>query len=120
MKFCQPHWDELRKAIDDRGLSGLVAGDGIKAAAAMERELKGMSEPGDYDPLMSAHWAITSAALEAGGLYLMGDNPEGAEYCPLCEAEKQGGSGTASDWITGCCDAQLKHAREQKLVPDVQ
>jgi hypothetical protein len=118
MKICQSHWGQLRKAIDERGLSGLVAGDGKKAHAAMVRELEGHPEPGDWDPLMSANWAIHSEALHFGGLYLMGEDENGNQYCPLCEADAHGGH--AADWIKGCCDAQLEHARELKLVPGVQ
>jgi hypothetical protein len=116
MKFCQPHWDRLRKEIDDRGLTHLVAGDGEKATASMVRELEGHPEPADYDPLMSAHWAIMTNALKMGGLYLMGQDENGKDFCPLCEADYHGGH--AQDWLTGCCDAQLEHAREMGLIPE--
>jgi len=120
MKICQPHWDALRKAIDDRGLSGLVAGDGHKAHAAMVREIEGRSEPGDWDPLMAANWSIHSRALECGGLYLLASDENGRQYCPLCEAEKHGGAGCAQEWIDGCSNAMLEHARENHLIPDIQ
>lgn len=118
MKFCQPHWDELRKAVDDRGLSHLVAGDGQKAFEAMARELEGRPEPGDWDPLMAAHWAITAHALECGGLYLMGEDEQGNQYCPLCEAAKHKANPT--EWINGCADAMLENARQKNLVPGIQ
>jgi len=119
MKSCTSHWDELRQAIDQRGLSGLIAGSGEKVCEAIARQLEGIVEPGDFDPLMSANWAIMSAALQCGGLYLMGEDENGNQYCPLCEAAQHGHPGTVAEWITGCCDAQLEHARELGLVPKV-
>ncbi len=120
MKMCPTHWAALRKAIDERGLSGLVAGDGKKAHAAMVRELDGVPEPGDWDPLMSANWAIFSEALKCGGLAMMGVDEARKLRCPLCMADLGGGPGTAEEWISGCCDAQLAHARDLKLVPGIQ
>lgn len=119
MKMCMPHWGELRKAIDDRGLSPLVARSGKEAAESAVRQIEGTDDKkADFDPLMSANWAIMGRALELGGLYLMGADDKGEEYCPLCEVDKHGGK--ASDWITGCCNAQLDHARELGLVPVMQ
>lgn len=96
----------LREAIDARGLTTLVAPDGATAAAQMADQLeRGEATPTNYDPLMTAHWAIVTNAFEAikeadgPVLYLMAaDNvPEdpvegyGPEYdgrtwprCPLC------------------------------------
>lgn len=118
MRMCQFHWDQLRAAVDERGMSGLIAGDGHKAAEAMDRELAGASEASDFDPLMAANWAIFSRALKMGGLYLMTEDESCNEYCPLCEADAHGGH--AANWIQGCMDAQLEHARELKLIPGVQ
>lgn len=88
MKFCQPHWDALRAAIDARGLTKLVAKDGLAAAARMAREAEGTGGPDDFDPLMSSHFAIINNAMNivtenAGpraALSFMG-----ADICPLCE-----------------------------------
>jgi hypothetical protein len=129
MKFCQDHWDRLRAAIADRGLDGLVARGGAAAAANVVSEIKEGSNPENFDPLMGAHWAIASNAMEfikrAGGnpLYLMFDGLEdpvtgyAAEYegrtwprCPLCyinlvhEVSCKGGSCTLPkvggyDWM---------------------
>ena len=103
MKFCQDHWDKLRAAIADRGMDGLVARGGAAAVANTVSEFSEGPKPENFDPLMGAHWAIASNAMErikaAGGqpLYLMGGGPEdpvtgyGAAYegrtwprCPLC------------------------------------
>jgi hypothetical protein len=82
MKFCKAHWDKLRAAIDERGLSGLVHQGGAAATEAMARELQGTATDRDFDPLMAAHWAIVNNAsrviADTGGnpLYLMTDGPE--------------------------------------------
>jgi len=121
MMMCQEHWDRLRRAIDERGLSHLIARDSKRALEALTKEAEGTAGPNDYDPFMAANWAIMSQALKCGGLYLMEDGPDGP-YCPLCEAAKHGGEGTDREWIIGSCDYQLEYARSiglaAKRVPD--
>lgn len=122
MKMCQPHWDELRKAIADRGLSHLVAKDGKVAIERVEDELRGTATDKTYDPLMDAHWMISGKALEMGGLYIMGEKHDGSQYCPLCEVDihaKDIGE-NAQEWIKGCTDSILVHCQERKLVPSTQ
>ena len=41
MRFCQPHWDSLRSALEDRGLSGLVPTDSHRAAENLARTVGG-------------------------------------------------------------------------------
>lgn len=81
MQFCQPHWDKLRAAIAERGLSHRIAQDGRAAAGRMKAEFEGTATDRTYDPLMDAHNMIVARALELGGLYLMT-----GDYCPICEA----------------------------------
>lgn len=114
MKFCMPHWDELRKAISDRGLDHLVAKDGKAAMAMMMDEIKKQDlDSSNFDPLMAAHNAIAAHAIEQGGLYLLTD-----DYCPLCELKKH--KGNPKEWIDGASNECLELARKMKLVPDVQ
>lgn len=103
MRFCQDHWDRLRAAIDERGLSHLIAPDGETAVAQIKQELEQGPSAVTFDPLMSAHWAIVSNAMDtitragASPLYLMTAGPEdpvegygpagdGRTWprCPLC------------------------------------
>jgi hypothetical protein len=124
MKMCQPHWDQLRTAIEERGLMGLVSKDGVVAVEKLSRELKKEgTETENFDPLMAANLAIWTNALEMGGAYLMFQDPEGNEYCPICEAIKNGKNvpqGKAEWWIDHAADEQLARARELKLVPGIQ
>lgn len=69
MQFCQKHWDDLRAAIDARGLTKFVASSGEELAQKMSA--------GGFDPLMGAHNAICWNALNIGGLDVMGK-------CPVC------------------------------------
>ena len=34
MRFCQPHWERLKQAIEDKGMMHLVKGSGEKCARA--------------------------------------------------------------------------------------
>lgn len=101
MKFCDEHWTQLRDAIKVRGLFDFVSGSGEEAVknlvSASERPTKK-----NYDPLMSAHNMIIGNAINAGGAYLLGVNPDGPEghYCPVCEAEKHDYKG----WIDLAAD----------------
>lgn len=104
MNFCQEHWDMLRAAIDARGLSDLVAPDAETAVAQLKHQLvSNGATPTNYDPLMSAMFAISGNAADlvsdAGGnaLYVMvrtaddeapvkvpGYEGRTWPYCPLC------------------------------------
>lgn len=116
MKICQAHWDSLRAAIKERGLDHLGAKNGEEAVERMQDELNGVATDDTYDPLMSANWMISSNALQAGGLYLMGADEKGEQYCPLCEVEKHIGVGTAAEWIQGCTDSIRQHCIEKGLI----
>lgn len=128
MRFCQDHWDRLRAAIDERGLSHLIAPDGKTAMMQMADQLK-RAEAGDephtpvnYDPLMSAHWAIVNnlgdAARQHGGpgaaLYILT-----GDICPLCFANEQHQQGcqdegctfTYDDWIDYAANDQAEYVK---------
>jgi hypothetical protein len=121
MKFCQPHWDRLKTAIESRGLGHLIAANGRDAIARMVADLEQRSELSDYDPLMSAHWKIVSVAEQYLGLSLY----FGEAICPLCEVLKvyppiPNGHRYASNesyFIDGPADAELDFAKENGLWP---
>lgn len=122
MKFCQPHWDQLREAIERKGMIDLVAKSGEEAAARIVEELS--QRPTAHDPLMSCHWMIANRALDLGGVYLMMQTPEGGHYCPLCELQKHiqpteedrqqckcedGFKDIPTCWIESVTDAEREH-----------
>ena len=41
MKMCQPHWDQLKEAIDARGMGHLVLKDEAAAEARVKAEVDG-------------------------------------------------------------------------------
>lgn len=132
MRFCKSHWEELQKGIKEAGLFHLVHQSGDAAADAQMRELTGQSTPEDYDPLLSAHWAIVSNSLQLLGLELMIQTEEGDGHCPLCFAKQRleehvqtctdpkcRADQTLTDlphWIDHAVNGQLQYAREQGLV----
>ena len=90
MKFCQPHWEQLRAAIAKRGLSALVAEGGEQAARNLVRELEEGQSIDSFDPLMAAHNAIFSNAMQFASdagqnplIMLDGTAPDEMQ-CPVC------------------------------------
>ena len=120
MKICESHWDKLRTAIDERGLSHLVAKDGAKAASQIAAQLNGSEAKEDYDPLMSAYWAITGNSIKAFGLDSMRED----FGCPLCALDTHAAECkdeacpkyTGTDWVTLAADGQLSIAKEMGLI----
>lgn len=81
MRFCQPHWDALRAAIETRGLSALVPDSGEQAMSNIARELGSGEQTLDtFDPLMNAHWAI----VDRLGVIFGALNVIMQDGCPIC------------------------------------
>ena len=93
MKFCQTHWNQLKDAIESKGMYHLVAASGELAVDRLKEELDGTATKLTYDPLMNSHNMINLRALECCGLYLLT-----GDYCPLCEFEKSGGVRAKEIW----------------------
>lgn len=120
MKFCQPHWDRLLEAIESRGLGHLIAANGREALARTVAEVEGKNDLSDYDPLMSAHWAIVSEAQN--WLAYSGGDPLSlffGDVCPVCETlktyppipEGHRYASNESYFIDGPADAALEFCR---------
>lgn len=97
MKFCMPHWKELREGIKARGLWHLVSGSGEELVARM----KAAGEL-DVDPLMVAHNLIMQNALNTAGFEVMRPNDDGTERCPVCFLD-------APTWIDKAADGAKEH-----------
>lgn len=137
MRFCTCHWNSLRKAVDDRGMTHLVARSGEDAVENQVAELEGRATPANWDPLMAAHWAIAGKVMDAIG---HSQGPEAAlaffgsaDGCPLCEVQRSydwwGRNGNppppaeakdAQAWIDSCMDAMRAHAVEIGLIAGLQ
>lgn len=128
MRFCQEHWDKLRQAIDDRGLSHLVARDGAAAAERIRAELDGTADKRTYDPLMAAHWMIMGWALEQAGAsrFPLLNRSEvyhilaSEDFCPVCEGMRRVVNRTPEqtehELMNGPSDEVLKYCRDAGLV----
>jgi hypothetical protein len=112
MKYCDKHWAALRAAIDERGLSHLVAADAKEVMGMMVAELEG--KPSEFvDPLMSASNMVMCRALEQGGLGAMALGEDGEERCPVCDAMTR----TEIAWTLGPADGALQACRDAGLIP---
>lgn len=90
MKFCNSHWESLRQAIQDRGLTPLISSSGEEAAEKLADELQRGENVDNFDPLMRAHNAIWANAMsfvaDGGGNPLAMLDPEAPDkvQCPIC------------------------------------
>jgi hypothetical protein len=115
MKFCMPHWNELREKVVAHGMESLIAKSGEDIHARMVAAIEGGPKPTTFDPLMAAHNAILIRALDTAGLAVMAPNEDGSERCPLCFliANCPCGRGDACPirtWTTGATDAMKVEA----------
>lgn len=92
MKFCQPHWDALRAAVDARGMGALVPDSGERAVSNLVDQSERGPSVDNFDPLMGAHNAILGQAMhvireryQQNPLMVMADDAEHPEWaCPIC------------------------------------
>jgi len=119
MQICEDHWDKLRQAIHDRGLSHLVSRDGDEVANRMKAELEGRASVFTWDPLLDVNNRIMCRALEVGGLAMLHPKEDGKPRCPICHAMEHSGEpkGTEKHWIQGPASAALEYARQEGVYP---
>ena len=115
MCICQVHWDRLRKAIEERGLSHLVAKTSEEAIEVVQEELQGNPDA-PFDPLMSCNWMIMGQATKMLGLSVFNQKEDGSDQCPICAVR----DAIENDYINGPAEAALQEARDRKLVPSAQ
>jgi hypothetical protein len=89
VRFCQPHWDAIRAALDERGMTDLIASSGARAVVNTARDYEaGHTTLATFDPLMGAHWAIVNRVMEVVGLSILSPNEDGTDRCPICYARE--------------------------------
>lgn len=106
MKFCQQHWDDLRSAIDNVGLTALIAESGAMAVVNVISEIEEGTRIDNFDPLMRAHFAIASNVIEmarANGADDLARMLVLEPICPLCLANQMlaGGGPYTTDRLRG-------------------
>lgn len=110
MRFCQPHWDALRTAIEKRGMGSFIARSGEEAMAHTVREIDGETTVIDFEPLMSAHWALVNLAGSImGPLHCMVSNDDGSHRCPVCEIQ-------SFNYVDAAADMMLLEAQQRGLL----
>ncbi|HET7713867.1 MAG TPA: hypothetical protein VFK94_06530 [Patescibacteria group bacterium] len=114
MNWCQPHWDQLRQAIYDRGMAHMVPQGGENAAKQMTEEIKGKDDSTGFDPLMRAWGMINGRYMEIMGFTL---------ECPPCllvqhetACTNKECSAKVDEWIDGCTNSILQYAKSLGLV----
>jgi hypothetical protein len=113
MKICQTHWDQLKEAINQKGMSHLISKSGEELADRLKKEIN--KELTTYDPLMAANLAIAAASIKDAGIGIMGLDENENPYCPLCEVDKHLEEG-AKDWIEGSTDDCLEYCKNNNLL----
>lgn len=117
MKICDVHWKMMRDSIEAHGMSSLVM---KSAEAAMENTMAELNgQEASFDPLMSMHWHWTNAALRNGGLYLMGPDENGNDYCPMCEFITHINDFFPQKEIDDVSKEMAKYCREEGLIPKI-
>lgn len=111
MQFCQPHWEELKAAIDQRGLSQFIARSGEEAIEHTVRELQGQDTVVDFEPLLMANNMLWNLSMNVIGLEMMAVNEQGAHRCPVCELKN-------FDYITAAANGVLADAKTRGLITE--
>lgn len=115
MKWCQPHWDQLRTTIERKGMGAFIGKNGKEAAEQIVSELKGDHiDACGFDPLMRA-WSMIS-----GRMMDMRVSPFSCPMC-VCDAhEKQctdpGCNTSAKAIIESCTDALVEYMQKLALI----
>jgi hypothetical protein len=102
MRFCNPHWADLRTTIDGIGLGALVSDTGEEAMWSMIDEAQSGSSIDNFDPLMRAYNAIVSNVLtrcQQAGDPDLARQLIARPWCPLCLCNLMT-SGNRADRIT--------------------
>lgn len=108
MQICQDHWHELKNAIRQRGLWGLVSPNGYVANQTMKQMLDGRSTKAPFDPLIATSLLIAEQAQMALGEWVLTYH-----HCPLCEVDQGLGEGLSVDWIETDADSILRLCLEK-------
>lgn len=115
MNWCKPHWDQLREAINARGLGRFGAQDGKAAVKQIADDLEGREHA--FDPLMGS-WNRLNAYM-ADSLKRQGRGMEILQLkCPMCVLVEDGQPELVNSWIDGCTNDALKYATDHGLIKE--
>jgi hypothetical protein len=96
MKFCTPHWEQLKQAIKGKGLWDMVSADGKEAVQKLTAPQ-------------------TRETLEmVGPAALFGEETAEKHNCPLCVAAEAAARHLPEQWIAGASRDVARIAEELK------
>jgi len=106
VKWCVPHWQQLKDALAARDLMQFVAPSGEELVEKMATAATTASEDGDaelFEPLVACFMHINALALEQVGMRVMGE-------CPFCQMVADGHPELVADWIDSEADGAMNYA----------
>lgn len=119
MRICEDHWTLCREAVDQRGMSSLVAREGATGFENIVGGSEGETVKKAFHPLMSLNWHFTNNALRYRGLSLMCQDEAGSPCCPICEFEKHAPGFVAKEEIGAVTDQMSAWVRSEGLLATV-
>lgn len=97
MRFCDDHWQELRREIVDRGLEAFVAPSAEEATVRLENATRGLgSFREQFEPLLHSSLQIKMDLMMEAGVPDTGG-------CPLC-------------WAIQHCDCKQAECGYRKVI----
>lgn len=129
MRMCMRHWEMLKQAVVDRGLSAMISDGGEELVARLASQQEEGITVDNFDPLMYAMTVIieqsigyaSEAAGQAGVDEITADNNIGLgcplcfldmKHKPLCDDEACTGF---DEWTQRGADAALQRCEGMKL-----
>lgn len=124
MKCCDKHWQMIRTALDERGLTPFVAKSGEEAAARMQRAADEGETKDTFEPLIGINIMLMDNALRFWGITAV--QGDGCPVCMAMESAKNCTCGKSHDpesiekhWTIGPADCALERAKQLGLVLDI-
>lgn len=106
MPWCQEHWDQLRKTIEDKGLGVFIAKDGQELANKITSK-----DENAFDPLFGSMIRINMKMMQSPGFVR-----EYISKCPLCTLIDCGQPKLVANWLNGVTSEALEYAVQEGLV----
>jgi len=110
MNWCQKHWDDLRTALDRKGLTEFIADSEEEAARRMAAFSAEEGDPKDsFDPLFMCHIRVNTRMMEDIGMFM---------ECPLCILLRDNDQSKVDNWLDGVTTEAWMYARDIGLIKE--
>lgn len=108
MSFCTLHFNQLREAINHRGLGHLCTSEGPLIQERAMRWLEGSTATEEFDPLVVIGLELHAKAHRCALIDYSG-------ACVLCLAAYTFGRGTDTKWVEGHADLMSQIAERNNI-----